>query len=79
MRLSRRVWFFLAVMIICLAMLAPTPREYWPLNLFMAALALFWAVLLGIEDILGRREPTPPPTWTDPDDVGETPSAQPGS
>jgi hypothetical protein len=65
-KLSRRVWFFLGVMVVCLAMIVPTPSEFWPLNLFMAGLSLFWAVLLGIEDVLGRREPTPPSSWTEP-------------
>jgi hypothetical protein len=53
-------------MVICLAMLIPTPSEFWPLNLFMAGLSLFWAILLGIEDVLGRREPTTPASWTEP-------------
>jgi hypothetical protein len=75
MTLSRRVWFFLGVMVVCLAMMVPTPRQYWPLNLFMAGLALFWAILLAIEDVLGRREPTPPGTWTDLDrDEPDTPA-----
>jgi len=73
-KLSRRVWFFLAVMVICLAMIVPTPSQFWWLNLFMAGLSLFWAILLGIEDMLGRREPTPPARWTDPASPDDGPS-----
>ena len=76
-KLSRRVWFFLGVMVVCLAMIVPTPSEFWPLNFFMAGLSLFWAILLGIEDVLGRREQTPPASWTEPttgDEDGAGPS-----
>jgi ABC-type transport system involved in cytochrome c biogenesis permease component len=56
MRFSRRALFFLAVAVVFLLMIPPTPLEFRWLNLAMAGLALFWAVLLGIEDLLnGRR------------------------
>ena len=36
-------------------MIPPTPPEFRWLNLAMAGLALFWATLLGIEDLTNRR------------------------
>jgi ABC-type transport system involved in cytochrome c biogenesis permease component len=56
MRISRRALFFLAVALIFLLMIPPTPPEFRWLNLTMAALALFWASLLGIEDLSNRRQ-----------------------
>lgn len=55
MRLSRRALFFFAVAVVFLLMIPPTPLEFRWLNLAMAGLALFWAVLLGIEDLATRR------------------------
>ncbi len=55
MRFSRRALFFLAVAVIFLLMIPPTPLEFRWLNLVMAGLALFWAALLGIEDLTTRR------------------------
>ena len=55
MRFSRRALFFLAVAVIFLLMIPPTPLEFRWLNLAMAGLALLWAVLLGIEDLATRR------------------------
>lgn len=56
MRFSRRALFFFAVAVVFLLMIPPTPLEFRWLNLAMAGLALFWAALLGIEDLLkGRR------------------------
>lgn len=55
MRLSRRALFFLAVALVFLLMIPPTPPEFRWLNLTMAGLALFWATLLGIEDLSNRR------------------------
>lgn len=55
MRFSRRALFFLAVAVVFLLMIPPTPLEFRWLNVAMAGLALFWAALLGIEDILNRR------------------------
>jgi arginine exporter protein ArgO len=54
MRLSRRVWFFLGVAGVCLAMLPPTPSEFRLVNVVMAAVALFWAVAIAIEDMTHR-------------------------
>lgn len=55
MKVSRRALFFLAVSAVFLLMLPPTPPEFRWLNLSMAGLALFWAILLAIEDLAGRR------------------------
>jgi len=72
MRISRRALFFLAVALIFLLMIPPTPPEFRWLNLTMAGLALFWATLLGIEDLSNRRRDT---------DLrnGDLPSDQPSS
>ena len=71
MRISRRALFFLAVALVFLLMIPPTPPEFRWLNLSMAGLALFWATLLGIEDLTNRRqdsdlrndEDPPDPPW----------------
>jgi ABC-type transport system involved in cytochrome c biogenesis permease component len=73
MRISRRALFFLAVALVFLLMIPPTPTEFRWLNLAMAGLALFWATLLGIEDLTNRRrdsslpndEGQPDPPWAD--------------
>jgi hypothetical protein len=49
MKISRRTWFFLGVAAICTIMIPVTPSSFRPLNLGMAALATFWAILLAIE------------------------------
>jgi hypothetical protein len=50
MRIGRRPLFFAALAVICLVMLEPTPAEYRWVNLFAAGLALFWAVMLLLEE-----------------------------
>ena len=55
MRISRRALFFLGVALVFVLMIPPTPTEFRWLNLVMAGLALFWATLLGIEDLSNRR------------------------
>ena len=50
MRIGRRPLFFAALAVICLVMLEPTPAEYRWVNLFAAGLALFWAVMLFLEE-----------------------------
>ena len=50
MRIGRRPLFFAALAVICLVMLEPTPAEYRWVNLFAAGLALFWAVMLILEE-----------------------------
>lgn len=68
MRVGRRPLFFGALALICLLMLVPTPREFRWVNVSMAALALFWALALLLEERSfrrlsrggGRPPPTPP-------------------
>ena len=55
MRIGRRTLFFLGTAAVCLALLVPTPGEFRWVNLAMAGLALFWALLLAIEELVGRR------------------------
>jgi hypothetical protein len=55
-RIGRRSLFFLATALVCLLMIPPTPNEFRWVNLAMAGLALFWAVLLGIEEIVSHRD-----------------------
>jgi ABC-type transport system involved in cytochrome c biogenesis permease component len=66
MRISRRALFFLGVAVVFLLMIPPTPREFRWLNLAMAGLALFWAILLAIEDLSNRRHGTERPSGDDP-------------
>jgi ABC-type transport system involved in cytochrome c biogenesis permease component len=69
MRFSRRALFFLAVAVVFLLMIPPTPLEFRWLNLAMAGLALFWAALLGIEDLLNGRRTIREGTRADADDL----------
>jgi hypothetical protein len=55
-RIGRRPLFFLATALVCVLMIPPTPNEFRWVNISMAGLALFWAVLLGIEDVVSHRE-----------------------
>ena len=66
MRISRRALFFLGVALVFVLMIAPTPPEFRWLNLAMAGLALFWATLLGIEDLSNRRRDNDLPKGDDP-------------
>jgi hypothetical protein len=49
MKISRRTWFFLGVAATCAILIPLTPDAFRPLNVGMAILATFWAVLLAIE------------------------------
>ncbi len=59
MRIGRRSSFFLATTLVCVLMIPPTPNEFRWVNLMMAGLALFWAVLLGIESVVAHRDRPP--------------------
>jgi hypothetical protein len=48
--MRRRSLFFAALALLCLVMLEPTPATYRWVNLSAAALALFWAVMLFMEE-----------------------------
>jgi hypothetical protein len=54
-RVGRRPLFFLATALVCVLMIPPTPNEFRWVNIAMAGLALFWALLLGIEDVVTHR------------------------
>jgi hypothetical protein len=56
---GRRPLFFLAVALVCLALVPATPGEFRWVNLAMAGLALFWCVMLAGEE-LARRHRRPP-------------------
>ena len=59
MRIGRRPLFFLATAVVCALMIPPTPGEFRWVNVSMGILALFWAVLLAIEDVVIHRERPP--------------------
>ena len=59
MRIGRRSLFFLATALVCVLMIPPTPNEFRWVNISMAGLALLWAVLLGIEDVVTHRDRPP--------------------
>ena len=61
MRIGRRPLFFLVVALACLALLPVTPAEFRWVNVSAAATAMFWAVLLAIEEVVARREGSLPP------------------
>jgi uncharacterized membrane protein YgdD (TMEM256/DUF423 family) len=50
MRIGRPPLFFAALALICLLLYVPTPAAYRWVNLFAAGLALFWGVLLFLEE-----------------------------
>ena len=54
MRLSRRSVFFLAVVVVCLALAPPSPPEFRWVNYVMAGLAGFWAVVMAVESFRSR-------------------------
>jgi hypothetical protein len=55
MKIGRRPLFFLGISLVFLIMLIPTPTQYRWVNLAMAGLALFWAVLLAAEETSAAR------------------------
>ena len=76
MRISRRALFFFAVTAVFLVMIPLTPPEYRWLNLVMAGLSMFWAVLLWVEEVSQRRGALdePPGTVAPDDPDGRAPS-----
>jgi hypothetical protein len=61
-RIGRRPLFFLVCALVCIALLPATPAEFRWVNLGCAGLAVFWAVLLAIEDVAGARRGKPDET-----------------
>lgn len=62
MRIGRRALFFFGTALVCVALIPPTPPEFRWVNLSMAGLATFWAILIAIEEILGHRQQNGPRT-----------------
>ena len=61
--IGRRPLFFLLLAAVCAALIPATPAEFRWVNLMMAGIAVFWAVLLAGEDLARRgrrRRPTGP-------------------
>jgi hypothetical protein len=56
MRIGRRPLFFFILAAICLALVFPTPSEFRLVNLAMAGLAIFWAILLALEELSGIKD-----------------------
>jgi hypothetical protein len=55
-RIGRRPFFFAFLAAISLILLPFTPSEFRALNVFMAGLALFWAITLAIEEVSGAKD-----------------------
>jgi hypothetical protein len=53
-RLGRRPAFFLLLGAVCLALFAVTPGELRWVNVSMTSVAVFWGILLGLDELLGR-------------------------
>jgi hypothetical protein len=53
--IGRRPLFFLGCAVACALMIAPTPAEFRWVNLTMIGLAVFWAVMLSIEELARAR------------------------
>jgi hypothetical protein len=51
-----RPLFFGLVGVVCVALLPLTPSEFRWVNWSMAALAVFWGVALGIEELVAARD-----------------------
>jgi hypothetical protein len=51
-----RPLFFGLVAVVCVALLPLTPSEFRWVNWSMAALAVFWGVALGIEELVAARD-----------------------
>jgi len=55
MRIGRRPLFFLGTAAVCIALLPVSPEEFLWVNLACAGLAMFWALLLAIEELAADR------------------------
>ena len=55
MKIGRRPIFFTVLGVICLALVPWTPAEFRWLNIAMALLAAFWAIVLAVEDLAHAR------------------------
>jgi len=55
-RIGRRPLFFLGVAVLCLLLSPVTPAEFRWLDYAMAGLAAFWALALGLEEVVTSRD-----------------------
>ena len=55
MKLSRRPQFFAGMSVLCFAMLAVTPSDFHNVNYVTGGLSAFWAIMLGLDEILAQR------------------------
>jgi hypothetical protein len=55
-KVGRRPVFFAVLAVIVLSILPFTPSEFRWLNVFMAVLALFWAITLAVEELSGAKD-----------------------
>ena len=53
--MSRRALFFFVVALVCLAIVPVTPAEFRWVPWGAAGLALFWTVVIGLEDLSKSR------------------------
>ncbi len=67
--IGRRPLFFLVISLVAVALFPLTPGEFRLANIITAGVALFWAVLLGVEEIVARRQGVLPPGVVEPRDV----------
>ena len=56
MNVGPRPLFFGLLAIVCAALLPFTPSEFRWVNWSMIALAIFWAIMLGIEEVVATRD-----------------------
>lgn len=56
MKIGRRVLFFAAIAAICITLAPVVPSEFRWLSEWMAGLSAFWAIAIGIEDVVHVRE-----------------------
>ena len=57
--IGRRALFFFVMAVICFGLVPPSPAEFRWVAWFSAGLALFWAILLSVEDLVRPRPVRP--------------------
>jgi hypothetical protein len=63
-RIGKRPVFFFTLAVISAALVPPTPAEFRWTAWLATGLALFWAVALALEDLLGAPVPVSSPPST---------------
>jgi hypothetical protein len=56
-RIGRRPVFFAAIAVVCLLMVWPTPPDLRYVPYALAALATFWAIVVGLDDLFAPVRP----------------------